>query len=213
MLEEVNKKTIISFSNEEKEELFGKDIKYYPYINYSSSLKKEIYGSITIDGVLPGSKEYLYESSLYVVKVIGTAIVDKEYLSNTFNDGKEIEVLAGDINDTLHPYGVILTDYLADSFNYINMLNLSYEEMIGQVISSNLGQYYVNAIIKTNYKEHNKELFDKFEQIKKQANFIDEYKKLLNEDIFINFFSSIINLENLSFYTINNNFFNDIIND
>ena len=40
MLEEVNKKTIISFSNEEKEELFGKDIKYYPYINYSSSLKK-----------------------------------------------------------------------------------------------------------------------------------------------------------------------------
>ena len=160
------KKTIISFSNEEKEELFGKDIKYYPYINYSSSLKKEFHGSITIDGVLPGSKEYLYESSLYVVKLIGTAIVDKEYLSNTFNDGKEIEVLAGDINDTLHPYGVILTDYLADSFNYVNMLNMSYEEMIGQVISSNLRKYYVNAIIKTNYKERNKELFNKYEKIK-----------------------------------------------
>lgn len=150
---------------------------------------------------------------MYVVKVLGTAIVDKEYLSNTFNDGKEIEVLAGDINDTSHPYGVILTDYLADSFNYVNMLNLSYEEMIGQVISSNFRKYYVNAIIKTNYKERNKELFDKFEQIKKQANFIDEYKKLLNEDIFINFFSSIINLENLSFYTTNSNFFNDIVND
>lgn len=48
---------------------------------------------------------------MYVVKVIGTAIVDKEYLSNTFNDGKEIEVLTGDINDTLHPYGIIL-DFL-----------------------------------------------------------------------------------------------------
>ena len=42
MLEEVNKKTIISFSNEEKEELFGKDIKYYPNNSSFSSLLKLI---------------------------------------------------------------------------------------------------------------------------------------------------------------------------
>lgn len=159
LLEEENKKTMISMSKEEKEELFGKDIKYYPYINYASSLKKENFATQSFDGYLPGSKEFLYESSLYVVKVIGTAIVDQEYLSNTFNDGKEIEVLAGDIDDKAHKTGVILTDYkekYKDLYNeYIKIKNngylynevldftqkKDYEDYVNQIVNGELGPH------------------------------------------------------------------------
>ena len=213
MLEKENKKTIISFSNEEKEELFGKDIKYYPYINYSSSLKKEFHGSITIDGVLPGSKEYLYESSLYVVKVIGTAIVDKEYLSNTFNDGKEIEVLAGDIDDAEHKTGVIFTDYLVDGYNDYYKTSLEYNDFIGQFSPKHetyRKSFYCIAVIKTDYKEKYKDLYDEYIRIKNNGYLYNEVLNFTQKKDYEDYVNQIVNGEIGVAYTLNQNFLNDV---
>lgn len=213
--EENNRKSIISFNEEEKKELFGENIKHYSYVSYATCLKKSGGTSSQVSGYFPGSSGYLSNDSLYVYQTMGTAVVDKDYLNNTFNNGEEIEVLAGELNDTEHPYGVILTDYLADSINYINKLSLSYQDMIGQMFVKQQGdsKFFVSAIIKTNYKERYKELFSRFDEIKNKTNFIEEYKKLLNEDIFLDFYSSIVNGENVSFFSINKDFLDAIKKD
>ncbi|MDD5933839.1 MAG: ABC transporter permease, partial [bacterium] len=143
----------------------------------------------------------------------GTAIVDKKYLSNKFNNGEEIEVLAGDIDDTEHKTGVILTDYLVDGYNDYYKTNLEYKDFIGQFSPKHetyRKSFYCIAVIKTDYKEKYKDLYDEYIRIKNNGYLYDEVLNFTQKKDYEDYVNQIVNGEIGVAYTLNQNFLNDV---
>lgn len=102
--------TFISFDEVDNENF--KDTKYYSFINYTGRFDNALpdlhYVSV---GYKLRSKYATNTNKFYPNGFSGTVVVDKDYLNNKFNNGEEVEVLAGDIDDKVHKTGIILTDY------------------------------------------------------------------------------------------------------
>lgn len=202
--------------DEETQELLNK--KYHVEINkediakfYDNGYKGDIYPVINV--TLPVT---LYENSAgevqshhssshpYLRESLGTIIVDEEFLENKFG---EIEYLAkANYQD---PAGLIITDYLADAILKLNThyTNKDYTDIVGKYRKTSWSNYthYVNAIIKTNYKERNASLFERFEkgEIKPQDLFADKDFAKFSNEIY----------EKLGYcYTTNTNFIDDYKN-
>ena len=95
----------------------------------------------------------------------GTLVCDDDYMLKQFAINGKIEVLAGSLNECRTTKKVAITDYVADSLMvYYNIA--SYEECLGYLPLSFAGRQVnhiqVGAIIKTDYKEKHKLLYDKY---------------------------------------------------
>ena len=121
---------------------------------------------------------FLYKkTSLYLDETLGTLNCTEEYLTKLFGVDGKLEVV-GDMYDK--DYGIIITDYIADALLLYLKLS-SYEELLGEYPSKNYKYVYINAVVKTNYKEKYKNIFD-------------EYAKLFDDDpLNDNVFDKIIN--------------------
>lgn len=87
----------------------------------------------------------------WINETYGTLHCDSDYLIRRFGVNGEIPVLAGDLTDK--PYGIIITDYVADSFlNQHKLIDLTYEDLVGTVLQH---RCYINAIIDTDYETFN----------------------------------------------------------
>ena len=104
--------------------------------------------------------------NFYIAETYGTLNCSEEYLTKIYGIDGKIDVILGDMyaND----YGIIITDYVADSIMYFDNLSPnrqnvnSYEELLGEYPKNkynNSTKYiHINAIINTNYKERYKDL-------------------------------------------------------
>ena len=116
-----------------------------------------------------------YYMNYYTVSTIGTLVCDEEFVADNFFDSGKVEVICGDLYDK--PYGVVITDYVADSILNYKKYG-SYEDLLGYYIHSNHKYAYINAIIKTDYKEKYGQLTTLFDGIEEEESFY----KLYNEN-------------------------------
>lgn len=121
---------------------------------------------------------YRQDSNLkkfYALESYGTLCCNKEYLNKMFGN---YEVIKGNINDK----GIIITDYMADSLIFNNLLLNSYDGIVGKYKCSQVDYEYVtvSAIIKTDYKEKFKKIMDKIDFSNKTS--IDTKKQLTSDE-------------------------------
>lgn len=155
--------TFIGFNDKDIE--FLDELGGYHYINYSNKMSNNGYDDTEFIkfGYKMMPSRAIGENGFYPCGYNGTAIVDEEYLNYKFNGGNKVKVLAGKLNDEENKTGLILTDYLCDTYNENNKTNISYEDMIGIFNDRNNAPLFrVNAIIESNYKTRFKNLYDKY---------------------------------------------------
>lgn len=147
------------------------------------------------------------QTKLYAVETYGLLNCDEQYLINKFGIDGKLNLLAGELEST--PYGIIITDFMADSILYFkkNMYS-SYESIIGKypkVQNTN----YINAIIDTDYEEKYKSLFNQYQDIKTDEEALSLQKELKDDSLYISFINDCMYKYALS-YNINPNYKNDV---
>ncbi len=154
----------------------------------------------------------------YAINNLGLLECDMDFLKKLFADENgEIDVLAGSLDyTTFKPYGMILTDYMADSFlffhpDYNSNPNTPYQKLIDSEMLIN--RFSVSAVINTNYKTRYKDLMDKYTQYLNASN---KYQKeqLLQEiqdsDSYAKFYKEVTQYLAIT-YSINPNYRQDTI--
>ena len=100
-----------------------------------------------------------FSNSPYINETLGTLVVDDEFLQQKFGDITYAAKL-----DKFEPYGVLITDYVADAVLARNTKyrGKTYEEILGKFMhpNSTIEQSYVNGIIYTGYKERYQDFID-----------------------------------------------------
>jgi len=185
-----------------------------------SEFKNSGYSSdifILYDNVLPVSdyncdygnqvSPYRNFQGIYIKEGYGTLQCDMTFLLNNFGIDGELQFLAGSIDR--FPYGVVITDLLADSLIALidNYKNFTYEQLVGHTILN--CRVTCNGIIKTNYKEKYVELIEFYKDISlgiDRSEDIEVMKELAKK-----YTSDVMKLYGLA-YTVNPHFDEDIKN-
>lgn len=124
-------------------------------------------------------------TNFYATETTGVLICDEEYLTKIFGIDGKLNVLAGDLYHEDHPEGVIITDYIADSFlayGKYGSKDIGYDSLVNREINQ---RGRVCAVIDTGYKEKYADYIEKFkakEKIDKieAANFVEYANTYLN---------------------------------
>lgn len=103
-------------------------------------------------------------ASFYALGSYGTLNCKEKFLTNLYGIDGKIDVLAGNLYE--NDYGVIITDYMADSILFYDSLSSNnevktYDDILGVYpkTKNSYSRYaYINAVINTNYKERYKDL-------------------------------------------------------
>lgn len=135
--------------------------------NYTGNIYKIYNYSIHISGT-----EYLkYDNHIkpslfykfYAQESRGLVVASESFVNKILQTEK-IEFLAKAKKE--EPFGIYITDYLADSYYYWKPINNhNYAEVLGYLKLSEDGatkQAYINGVIKTNYKENTKNIRELF---------------------------------------------------
>lgn len=219
-----NKGTFLTYDLEDEESLFKNyNGPKYPVNNYTISFMSNV--SDELEGGAAKSISYYFNQHLvYTSGTAGTAIVDDEFLVNKYGNNGELDILAGSLDNCRDSLSLIITDYIADSIidtHYELKTNESYQDLIGPVkiynnnknslgwqVSANIG-----CIIKTNYRDKYKEVFEKYDEIKASG---FSYKKILDltsSESFTKYRGDIISGEITLAYSLNENFLKQFKND
>ena len=110
---------------------------------------------------------------LYAHENYGLLLCDKDYLIDMFGENGELVLLAGDLESSYTGSGILITDYFADSIiqhDIVEKNNVytSYDKIVNGEAFCPAGQNVacrISGIIKTNYKEKHKAIFDKYEEM------------------------------------------------
>jgi len=172
-------------------EIFKLSSYFIPYTNRSQASTKNL------------TQMYQY-STLYNNSSLGTLICNEKFLGDLFLNKGEIEVLYGNLNDK--SYGIIITDYMADALIYHKMAT-SYEDVLGEGQYSAYSKYYVNAVIKTDYKEKYKDIENVYSRIDSEESFYNEFN---HNELFREFIDDCEKKLNIA-YSLNPNFREEII--
>lgn len=212
-IDDENQMTISEFSDEEIDELVG-DKKYYPCINFSQSFSLIKHFALSSNGYNRGSRVIPNSNNFYNSVFYNTAIVDEEYLANTFNNGNEIEVLAGELFDSKHPSGIIVPDYFIDSVNDEKDMDIPYSDYIGPFgRQESTRKFYISAIINTNYKKKHEKLLNNYQKLKSGNFDKEETEDFFNSAEYETYYRNVYNGELSTVYTLNKNFLEDIKGD
>lgn len=135
----------------------------------------------------------------------GTLITTEEYLVDTFGS---LEYVA--LCDEIKEEGIYITDYSADAILFYNISGLftDYNSILGKHKSMNVNYYaYINGIIKTNYKEKYKSIFEVLMNINTTK---EELMSLVNSEEYRTYYDDVV--QNLSIsYTMNKKFKEDFV--
>ena len=144
----------------------------------------------------------------YASVTVGTLNTTPEYAAKVLGVD-ELEVLAGDIYDK--DYGIVITDYIADSIIARNPKIAIGKESKEEIYQSLIGERYVgnhyafttyiNAIVNTNYEEEHREIFDILSQLSADSNLED----LETNPLYINFTADLSERYNMG-YNFSENF-------
>ncbi len=142
----------------------GYDGNIFKLYNMAVSNGGELYS-----GILKGEmkrQDKLY-GTIYADETLGVLVTNTDYLKKQFG---EIEVLAGALD--AEPYGIIITDYFADSMLKANPTLVTadgYGALLGIDKHQYSYKYYINAVIKTDYKQRHAKLFDMYNDLFKDG--------------------------------------------
>jgi ABC-type lipoprotein export system ATPase subunit/ABC-type antimicrobial peptide transport system permease subunit len=156
---ELNDNYMIEISNTElelfRDSEYGADI--YPIYNNAITMTSFYADASNI------IKPFRNFNDIYLKETYGTLGCDVEYLTQQFGINGDLEFLAGEL-DT-YPYGVVITDYVADCIIYQkeDYQDMSYEDLVQY--KNICDRVVVNGIIKTDYKTKYAELFKYFNDI------------------------------------------------
>lgn len=148
-------------------------------------------------------------ANFYPQESYGTLVCDEQYLLSTFGIDGKLNVI-GDLNDK--PYGIIITDYLADALLYFYPDKyLSYEDVLGTYYElDGMYNHYINAIIITNYNQtlgaFKNNLMYEYQSVVSQ----NKPTNIYNQDIFTAFASDVEKYLGIA-YSINPNYHADTI--
>ena len=127
----------------------GYEGKIYPILNYCVpiSTKTKYYGI----------EASTFHKGVYMATSLGTMMVDDDFLQRKFGDYEYAARV-----DTFLDWGVIIPDYIADSLIAVNSgyIGKDYEYILGE-LGHSMSRFYINGIIKTDYKEKYGDLFNK----------------------------------------------------
>lgn len=135
----------------------GYEGKIYPVLNYSIPIKSS--------GMFYGTGKTHFTNTVYITETLGTLLVDEEFLAKKFG-----EIRYDARVDEFKPYGVFITDYVADSIRLGNSKynGKSYADIVGKYYTSSLTTeiVYINGVIDTRYEDRYKDLFERLGKIK-----------------------------------------------
>lgn len=147
--------------------------KIYPVLNYS------LYASNF--STFYGKEGLNFQNGVLLNAGLGTIIADKWFLREKFGD-YELTAKA----DVIVDYGIYITDYMADSFLALNgtYKGKEHSDIVGEIkLWGNYpARFYVNGIIKTDYKEKYEELFEAAK--KKNLNVAELYENEQYQEFF-----------------------------
>ena len=137
------------------------------------------------------------QQSLYIKSTLGTLKVDEEFLRQKFGTLEYVARV-----DKFDPAGVIITDYVADSILKYNEAyrGLSYEDLLGEYSYNSYVRGYINGIIKTDYAQKYKGLFDDF-----YSGNYEKFSELRTDERFLNFSDAVYEKYGYCF-SLNENF-------
>ena len=143
---QINSTTTIPISQKDIDALAtaGGAKKAYQFINHTLNITSEARQS----GRQTGRK---YLTSGYATETLGTLITDEQFLLDKFGKDGKVPYICQSLDPK--PYGIIVTDYFADSyFVRKKIINRDYQSLLGEYkVQSVYG--YINAIIDTDYEE------------------------------------------------------------
>lgn len=193
------------------------DINKFVESGYSSDIYK-IYNFAMVLGQSSNSYSSLLEETkvydntnlrdFYARQTYGTIVCDEEYLIDVYGvDGKLNYI--GDLKD--ESYGLIITDYVADSIIYFNSKDYTTrEDLLGKNIYSSTIAYrgYINAIIDTDYEEKYDTL--KTRLMSEYDNLITQNKEsqIIKTDTFLDFAKYVRHYLGMA-YSVNNYWYLD----
>lgn len=146
---------------------------------------------------------------VYATEGLGVLIVDEEYLHKYFG---EFDVLSGELD--ADPYGMILTDYLADSILHFqpDMISKGSDPYAKLIATEHLHQRIkVNAVIETGYKQKYADLFEKYKQILEDGIVTSkERNEMTNSKYYVDFLKDAQSRLNFA-YTVNPDYLQAVI--
>ncbi len=164
--------------------------------------------STNLEGARTMRSTQMYKN-FYASEGLGVLIVDEDYLHKYFGDFK---VLSGALD--ANPYGIILTDYLADSMLYYNtdLISKSDDPYAKLIEAEHFKQRVkVNAVIQTDYKQKYGAVFEKYRESIKDGIFTNaERNEITGSDEYAEFLKDAQCRLNIA-YTINPDFMQAVI--
>ena len=147
----------------------GYEGKIYPVLNYSLPIANM--------GTYYGTGSVRFSQNVYLAASFGTMIVDEDFLQRKFGDYEYVARV-----DDFIDYGIVITDYAADSLLAVNLKykGKTYEDILGAVYlpAYTSPRLYVNGIIKTDYKEKYGDVLESIQKGEIDASEIYENKEI-----------------------------------
>lgn len=210
---------------ENDEEILFKEYegKKYPVYNITPYTSHSDVATLFEEGIISRDEAPINNNGVYLSATNGLAIVDEDYLLSRFkNEYGELEILAGSLSNCKDGTSIIVTDYFADCiFDVRNIYeNKDYNSLLGDLrgyfpnydsysnaINSNIG-----CIIKTNYREKYKKVFDTYDEIIKNKKISTSLYALQKSDEFNEYLTDISSGEISLCFSLNTNYLDDYFN-
>lgn len=201
--------TLLEFTDDDIEKFrdagYTSDI--YKIYNFAMVLGN---GSNAYSSMLEETKVYDNTNlrDFYARQTYGTTVCDEDYLIDVYGiDGKLSYI--GDLQEK--PYGLIITDYVADSLIYFNSEKYpTREDIVGNHVYSSATAYrgYINAIIDTDYEEKyatfKERLMQEYDLLVKQ----NKESQIVKTETFLDFAQEVRHYLGMA-YSINNYWYQD----
>ena len=195
--DEIDTSKLISLSQEDEDKINESGYKggLYKLYNYSMPISLRswtLQNEMTIN-------DSTNLGELYLNEIYGVAIIDDSYLTDVFYS-TDVKWIASEQRD----YGILITDYIADSILYYrSSLYSTYEDILGTYRNNSDSIYcYINGIIDTGYMNRYQSLFDEYKNT--SSDNLDEF--YLTDD-YMNFVEDVKNYLGVA-YSLDENFLN-----
>lgn len=171
------------------------------YKLYNNSIP--IKSTLVLGENIPSTTTYI--KNFYITESYGTLVCEEEFLVKLFG---KIDVIAGNIYTP--NYGIIITDYIADSIMYYwPEYYSSYEDIIGEYSYDDMTRCYISAIISTNYKEKYQSIIDIYKELYEIGVEYPLADKLENCSEYPSFIEDVTKYIGIN-YSLNSNYFEDV---
>ena len=146
---------------------------------------------------------------LYIKEPFGVLQTNEDFISRYVSKTGEINFLAGSFDGP--SYGVVITDYIADSIMYYyGNRYTSYEDILGYLdtynynINNNITSYII-GIIETDYKDKYGDIVNAYKAAKDRNEAKDIYNSVKNFDSYQSFLNDVMLYYGIG-YTVNPNY-------